>query len=337
MEAESQLEELNISSPKSPAENGNTSFPEGQPEKHDRAFPESHPEKLKTSSFPNSQTERQNSSYAGSYISNSPRAPSMRGSCHLGCLSGTGLERSLQDDLPCWDYTSNEHGQHKWADLHPNWKVAKEGVLQSPINICCNDTVKPDKYLGPLKVKFNSAPATIENNGHTIQVNWRGGHMKIDNVEYNMVQFHFHSPSEHTINGIRYPLEMHIVMTSADDRVAVVGILFREGAENKFLSQFWSHLPPLTTLNEKRYIGELNVDHLQLKNAFYYRYVGSLTTPPCTEGVTWTIMQKVHQASPQQLKMFKNVIESENARQVQELKGRVVQHRKTMISTMLHR
>jgi len=227
------------------------------------------------------------------------------------------------DETPHWTYEGDTGASH-WHSLG---FPAANGKEQSPIDII--STAVKDIDLPKLDINYEDETASILNNGHTIQVNWPAGEIKIGEKEYELLQFHFHSPSEHTMDGKSYPLEMHLVHKEKNAAVlAVIAVFFqeKEGANNKFLDQFWDQLPAEIQTEGKppKNIGELDSYDLELCLQKYYRYNGSLTTPPCSEGVIWTLLEKPDDCSPEQIAAFKKCVKENNNRPVQPLNDRVV-------------
>jgi carbonic anhydrase len=173
-------------------------------------------------------------------------------------------------------------------------------------------------------INCNATIENIVNNGHSIQANVAtGGTLKTPTGDYMLKQFHFHSPSEHTYNGKHAAMEMHMVHADADGNLAVVGVMIEEGAENKFFARIWPNIPaakggktPVTGM------GFGPADLLPTSRATY-RYSGSLTTPPCSENVDWTMMQTPVTASAAQIAAFRNVMYHNN-RPTQPLNGRAI-------------
>ena len=161
------------------------------------------------------------------------------------------------------------------------------------------------------------------NNGHTVQVNYDdGSFIDIEGTRYDLVQFHFHIPSEHTFNGQFSAMEMHIVHESPGGRFAVIGVMINEGRNNDILDLVWDHLPP--DEGPWKTIGiNINVFDLLPPEKQAYLYNGSLTTPPCSEEVIWFIMNNPIEISKNQIKAFKQIFNSNN-RPVQLLRNRKV-------------
>ncbi|MEO1049059.1 MAG: carbonic anhydrase family protein [Bacteroidota bacterium] len=204
------------------------------------------------------------------------------------------------------------------------------GLLQSPINIV---TKNVETGMHEVTVHYKTSKEKLLNLGHTVQVNYdEGSSIDFDDKNYGFKQFHFHTPSEHHVDGITYPLEMHMVHecdshTENPDKplYLVIGILFREGEENSFLNEFINAIPP----DEG---GEVELENMfidistlisdNLSHFFYYK--GSLTTPPFTESVNWMILKQIYEASPEQIKKL-NLLEGNNARHIQAVYDRKVE------------
>jgi len=210
-----------------------------------------------------------------------------------------------------WGYTGHSGPEH--------WKgLCQSGVNQSPIDI--SNTIESE--LSPIKFNYGSSGQYVVNNGHTIQVNIDGKHtIQVEGKTFNLLQFHFHTPSENLIKGHSYPLEMHLVHADEDNNLAVVGVMLEEGAESEAIEKVWSAMPKSTGKSRMQYPVKLNKLLPQDQN--YYRFNGSLTTPPCSEGVTWLVMKNPISISPEQLKTFKTIY-SGNNRPVQKLNARPV-------------
>ena len=204
------------------------------------------------------------------------------------------------------------------------------GLLQSPINIVTKD-LEGGKH--EVRTHYKSSKETVAYLGHTVQVQYdSGSNVEFDDKLYNFKQFHFHTPSEHHVDGITYPLEMHMVHTCAEDseklgkpHYLVIAIFFKEGDENKFLNDFIAEIPEkegeVWELPDKFIDIDDLIDH-EIDD-FYY-YLGSLTTPPYTESVNWSILKRVYEASPEQIEKL-NRLEGNNARHIQALYGRKIE------------
>lgn len=204
------------------------------------------------------------------------------------------------------------------------------GLSQSPINIHSNESV--DSSTHSITMNYSESSEDVVNLGHTIQVNYDAGNtISFDGKTFDFKQFHFHTPSEHLIDGMTYPLEMHMVHTlpgvkkGGDPVYLVVGILFKEGKENPFLNEFMDAIPNDANKEYKVQGGTVNINDLkdQFTDLGYYHYQGSLTTPPYTETVTWLVVKQILEASPDQIQRL-NKLEGNNARHVQAMYDRKV-------------
>ena len=230
---------------------------------------------------------------------------------------------------PVWHYEGAE-GPANWGKLSPTFAACGEGRRQSPIDIA-----KPTRGTVP-DVKTTFAPADLRiahhehvadgiNNGHTIQINYAGADtLTLGPASYQLAQYHFHSPSEHTVNGKHFPMEMHMVHKSADGKLAVVGVFIEEGAANQAFAPVWANLPGQKGVETHFPSVKVDVDALLPTARTSYRYDGSLTTPPCSEGVSWIIMTTPIQLSREQVAAFTRLIKDNN-RPVQGLNGRAIQ------------
>ncbi len=217
-----------------------------------------------------------------------------------------------------WGYASHKAPEH-WASLNTNYQSCT-GANQSPINI--QQTVQAK--LPALKFNYHSSAQDIIHNGPTIQINFKSGNdLNLDNQQFELKQFHLHSPSENQIQGKSYPMEMHLVHASTTGELAVVAVMFDEGKENQKLAKLWKELPQKAgaaiPLKQQDLASAFLPDKLE-----YYRFNGSLTTPPCTEGVRWIVLKDIQQASKQQIEAFAKLMEHPNNRPVQAQNARVV-------------
>jgi carbonic anhydrase len=229
---------------------------------------------------------------------------------------------------PHWSY-EGESGPANWATLSTKWTPCDEGHSQSPIDI--HETVQADLpgvranfKPAALKIIHHAHIADAINNGHTIQVNYTEGDvLSIGDEQFQLLQYHFHSPSEHTVYGKQYPMEMHLVHKSSDGKLAVVGVFIEEGRHHAAFDPIWSNLPKSQGIENHFENVTVDVNSLLPASTSSYRYNGSLTTPPCSEGVKWIVMATPIQLSPQQIAAFQNIIKGNN-RPVQPLYGRTV-------------
>ena len=217
-----------------------------------------------------------------------------------------------------WGY-EGDHGPARWGSLDEAFSACAEGTEQSPIDLA---GAAAGDYPA---VKFHYGPrmSTVVNNGHTIQVNVdRGSGIVLDGIRFELLQFHFHHGSEHTVGGVQLPMEMHLVHRSDPGALAVVGVLLKEGAANATLAPIWERFP--RQANWAAALPEA-VDAAALlpgpRRAWRYR--GSLTTPPCTEGVSWIVMTEPVPLSAAQVAAF-GAIFPRNFRPVQPLNRRTL-------------
>ncbi|KAF9595450.1 hypothetical protein IFM89_000368 [Coptis chinensis] len=232
--------------------------------------------------------------------------------------------QEVEDEREFTYVRGSENGPEKWGEIHPEWAACKTGGMQSPIDLL-HKRVAVGTHLKKLKRSYMPTNATIKNRGHDIMLRWVGGAgtIQINNTEYVLKQCHWHSPSEHTFNGKRFALEVHMVHESADKKVAVVGITYMIGRPDTFLTELMEHLGSIvSTDNEERNVGVLNPRHIKMGSRKYYRYIGSLTVPPCTEDVVWTIIQKVRTVSREQVRLLRAAVKDDsktNSRPVQSI------------------
>jgi len=217
-----------------------------------------------------------------------------------------------------WGY-EGAIGPDHWAELSPDYVLASEGRHQSPIDISGASVEEMPE------VEFHYHPAVIDlvYNGHTIEEKEDlQSCIEVEGTTYVLEQFHFHSPSEHTIDGKHSAMEMHLVHKSAEGEIAVVGVMIEEGAENEAFAPIWRMLPDMEHPTVK---AERTVDAAALlpENQAYYRYDGSFTTPPCTENVLWMVMLEPVSLSSEQIGLFRGVIQGNN-RPVQPLNERSI-------------
>ena len=229
-----------------------------------------------------------------------------------------------------WGYDT-EHGPAVWATLSPTYALCSEGKNQSPINLTSTSGIKGEKWKlnykkTSIKISHNQYMPDILDNGHTIQVNVdEGSTLTFGDKIYNLKQFHFHAPSEHTLNGKNMPLEIHMVHQSDDGSLAVLGLLFEEGTTpNENLAKIIANLPGAK--GESTHVTDQFLDlnlHVP-KEDHAYHYVGSLTTPPCTENVQWIVLREIFSATADQIKALSDRI-SPNNRPTQPLNDRLVE------------
>ncbi len=232
--------------------------------------------------------------------------------------SAIKLEHNKHAHKVHWSYEGEGAPEH-WAQVDKRFFMCKEGKNQSPINL--TGFVEAD--LPPITFNYHLISTEILDNGHTEQVNVKeGSSITVDGIQFDLKQFHFHTPSENNINGNSFPLEAHFVHASKDGKLAVVAVMFDEGAENEALKELWSVMP--TEAGKHQAIDAKHLDALLPKERDYYRFNGSLTTPPCTEGVRWLVMKKPVTLSKSQIETFKKVMHQHNNRPLQPSNARTI-------------
>jgi len=218
-----------------------------------------------------------------------------------------------------WGY-GKEHGPSQWAELKPEFETCRAGKQQSPIDI--GGAQKAD--LPAIDFKYQASPLRIINNGHTVQVNLPpGSTITIADHSYALLQFHFHTPSEEAIRGKHHALVAHFVHKDAEGKLAVVAVLFDVGKSNAVLAPVLANMP--REGGPERTFEGTSLDPAKLLPAKrgYYEFEGSLTTPPCSEGVRWLVLKQPVTLSQQQLDAFRKLY-PRNARPTQPLNGRTV-------------
>lgn len=221
-----------------------------------------------------------------------------------------------------WSY-GGETGSDFWGELDPEFQTCSLGKAQSPINI---EGSGFSLDVGSLELNYQDTPLTIVNNGRTIGVNYQpGSSLTLDGEKYELLQFHFHQPSEHLFSGKAAEMEAHFVHqnpTTGD--LVVLGVLMSPGQSNPALKAIWQQIPSSDSRTSQ--ISDLTINALQLlpeNSRHYYRYQGSLTTPPCSEIVTWLVLKQPISVSKSQLSSFEQII-GNNARPIQALNQRAL-------------
>lgn len=228
-----------------------------------------------------------------------------------------------------WGY-EGETGPEHWADLSPDFAQCRAGAEQSPIDLRDATPVEGialERRLGTevLTLEQRARVMDLVDNGHTIQItNDVPMALDIGEERFELVQYHFHAPSEHTIDGMHSPLEVHFVHKSASGELAVVGVLVEEGEPDPIWEPVISALP--SGPGDSRHVEDLELDMSQLRPLpqRYYRYQGSLTTPPCSEVVQWIVMAVKRQVSPEQMRAVVSRLHDNN-RPVQPLGVRQIE------------
>ncbi len=233
----------------------------------------------------------------------------------VGMLLSSGVVYC--SDGVAWDYTGAT-GPENWARLSPEYGACA-GSNQSPINL----SGFIDAKLERIAFDYKGGSAEILNNGHTVQVNAHpGSFISVDGIQFELKQFHFHVPSENLIHGKSFPMEGHLVHADKDGKLAVVAVMVSEGKASKALAKAWAQMPKQ---GEKLALtSDISPLEILPANRDYYRFNGSLTTPPCSEGVRWLVMKQPISASKEQIEKFLQVIDHHNNRPVQAVNARPV-------------
>jgi carbonic anhydrase len=222
-----------------------------------------------------------------------------------------------------WAYEGKD-GPNKWATLDPAYSECKVGHHQSPIDI--RHTEKAG--LPPIQFDYSPTPLKIVDNGHTVMVNYApGSFITVGDHQYQLTQFHFHHPSEEHIHGKGFDMVIHMVHSDASGNLAVVAVLLKAGKVNSALQIMWEHLP-----KEKDKVAavegvSVNAAGFLPVNRGYYTFVGSLTTPPCTEPVTWFVLKTPEEISSGEVEVFARLY-PHDTRPTQRLEGRVIRESK---------
>lgn len=239
--------------------------------------------------------------------------------CIFGILLILPSCQNDDDEIDCDTYMWEYEGEAA-PDTWPICSANCGGQSQSPINIT---DATADNSLGAVTTSYKAVPVGLVNNGHSIQFDYDAGStVNINGKEFELLQFHFHTLSEHTVIDQHYPMEAHLVHQSEDGNLAVVAVFFEIGSENAFLSNFAGNIPDAEGKNYTS-ADMVNVEDVLPENTSYYTYTGSLTTPPCSEIVTWVVMKSPVEASSAQIDEMSKILNS-NFRPAQALNGREI-------------
>ena len=236
----------------------------------------------------------------------------------LVCLSSSGL---AEGHGPHWSYHGTTGPSH-WPSMESGFAACGTGHEQSPIDIRSAATRKAD--LPAIRFAYRPGPPKIVDNGHTVQVNVApGSTIEVGGRRFELVQFHFHRPSEESIDGKRQEMVAHLVHKDAEGRLAVVAVLLKPGAINPMVATLWNNVPSRKEVEVE--VPRTTIDPTDLLPAdrAYYTFTGSLTTPPCSEGVTWLVLRNPTTLSAGEIDRFARLYPM-NARPLQPLNGRVV-------------
>jgi carbonic anhydrase len=223
-----------------------------------------------------------------------------------------------------WSYEGPRGAEH-WSELDPEYAACNAGKEQSPIDI--RTAEKTD--LSPLRFEYKSEPLKyLINNGYTIRVNYHdtpgsGSFLAVGDKRYQLTQFHFHRPSEEYIHGKPYDMVLHLMHKADDGSVLGVAVLIKAGGANAAVQQVWNHMPEAKSSEEEIPGVEVNPAEMLPHDLDYYEYMGSITAPPCTEGVTWIVLKTPIELSREQIDAFAKLY-PHDVRPLQPLNGRVV-------------
>lgn len=218
-----------------------------------------------------------------------------------------------------WGY-AGAAGPDNWGSLKAEYSVCGTGRMQSPINISGGMAVMTSK----IDYNYKVSSLKIRNNGHTIQVDYnKGSHIVVDGHRFDLLQFHFHTPSENLVDGKTYPMEMHLVHKDAAGALAVVSVMMESGEHNIALAEVWDHMPAKAGDPVGIDSVALNVRDLLPEQGNYHHFKGSLTTPPCSEGVNWFVLVQPVPVSTAQISKFTKIIGA-NARPAQPIHNRLL-------------
>jgi carbonic anhydrase len=250
-----------------------------------------------------------------------------RGAVQVKIAPTTTHEKALASVQPShaaqvhWTY-EGETGPQAWGNLSNEFNICAIGKRQSPINIREATTLQGPAE--PLHFNYQPSNGSVVNNGHTIQVNLSGENtLTVRGSLYKLLQFHFHTPSEERVNGQNFAMVAHLVHKNAEGQLAVVAVLLEAGVANSLINNVWTYMP----LESGDQVGMpsslIDMNELLPKDQRYYQFMGSLTTPPCTEGVLWMVMKQATPMSKEQIRLFTQIFPN-NARPVQAVNGRAV-------------
>jgi carbonic anhydrase len=235
------------------------------------------------------------------------------------CLAASGPVFAQQTGAN-WSY-EGKTGPLNWGRLDPAYKACSNGKEQAPIDI---RGAHLDKGLKPIEFHYVSGAMTLVNNGHTVQITPpAGSYIMVDGARYDLVQFHFHHPGEEAVKGKLPDMSLHLVHKSADGKIVVVAVRLNEGNGNAVLASLWQHLPKTVGATDKT-TDPMNPGGLLPTDRGYWTYEGSLTAPPCTEGVRWFVFEQEVELSRDQLRAFAALYKV-NSRMLQSTRGRKIE------------
>ena len=248
-------------------------------------------------------------------------APAQRGtSAKLAKLRAdkAAADHAVDAQAAHWSY-AGAGGPETWGQLKPEFATCASGSRQSPIDI--RSGVKVD--LEPIQFDYRPTGFSVIDNGHTIQVNLASGNsIEVQGRRFELLQFHFHRPSEERVNGRQFDMVVHLVHKDPQGKLAVVAVLLDRGSAQPLVQTVWNNLP-LERGVEQPVRTELDMNHLLPADRRYFTYMGSLTTPPCSEGVLWLVLQQPMPVAAEQVNVFSRLYPM-NARPIQQASGRLI-------------
>jgi len=218
-----------------------------------------------------------------------------------------------------WGYTGKAAPEH-WGSLDPAYALCASGDNQSPIDL----TNFTEAKLEPIRFNYTGLVTEVAHTGHAIQANYTAGStIKVNGNIFTLKQINFHAPSEHLVNGGQVPVEAHFIHTDNKGSFAIIAVLYTLGNEHPELKKIWQQMPAKVGIKAGM-TSQVRADNLMPGNKDYYRVNGSLTTPPCTEGVLWMIMKNPVPVGEKQIKKLVQVLKHPNNRLVQPINARLV-------------
>lgn len=219
---------------------------------------------------------------------------------------GSEVSKSESDNI-IWTY-EGDHGPQAWGDLKPEYGLCKNGVEQSPIDL----VFKKPKTNRPIKVSYKESLVRVEDDGRTVKVHFEGGNtIEIEGQTFELQHAEFHTASEHTISGNRLPMELQLVHANPSGELAILGVILIEGPAHPIIETVWQNMPIQKEV-EKEVNEKINPEDFIPQTRTYYNYTGSLTSPPCTEGVNWNVFNTPVTLSKEQILTFRQLYPSNN-------------------------
>ncbi|WP_341516913.1 carbonic anhydrase family protein [Citrobacter gillenii] len=237
----------------------------------------------------------------------------------LACIMSFSVQASS------WGYSIGDTSPEHWGEINNEYKSCQTGVNQSPINIQPSDTSKLG--LPILTMQYTDSPVRFQSINHTLQAtmnSYTPDTLNIDNQLYYLKQLDFHAPSEHTIEGKNYAMELQLLHKNQQGDTVIVAVMFDVDEPNQAIKNLWESFPTMEGSNMPIF-SPVNINQLLPDNKVYWRYSGSLTIPPCSENVTWIVLKTPISLSTEQLENFRYIVGHMNNRPLQPLNGREVE------------